>query len=76
MTDKRRSKIKKSAMFAANRRIYSLIYAERLFKIYLIVQSQELERVTKTVFYALALYDIIYSIITRQNQIDNPLYFK
>lgn len=38
--------------------------------------EQELERVTKTVFYALALYDIIYSIITRQNQIDNPLYFK
>ena len=63
-------------MFAANRRIYSVIYAERLFKIYLIVQSQELERVTKTVFYNCVLYDIIYAIITRQNQIDNPFCFK
>lgn len=49
---------------------------EDYFKIYLIVQSQELERVTKTVFYNCVLYDIIYSIITRQNQIDNPLCFK
>lgn len=63
-------------MFAANRRIYSMIYTGRLFKIYGIVQSQELECVTKTVFYSRVLYDIIYSIITRQNQIDNPLYFK
>lgn len=63
-------------MFAANRRIYSVIYARRLFKIYLIVQSQELERVTKTVFYNCVLYDIIYAIITRQNQIDNPFCFK
>ena len=49
---------------------------EDYFKIYLIVQSQELERVTKTVFYNCVLYDIIYAIITRQNQIDNPFCFK